>query len=77
MIFTLSFMLIVLISLSFIEFRVPHEVKSLVTVAPPLPQEIKNFVAESHKAQRKKPSRTKKEPTLSSKEKEIMRKLNL
>lgn len=60
MIFTLSFMLIVLISLSFIEFRVPHEVKSLVTVAPPLPQEIKNFVAESHKAQRKKPSRTKK-----------------
>jgi hypothetical protein len=60
MIFTLSFMLIVLISLSFIEFRVPHEVKSLVTVAPPLPQEIKNFVAESHKAQSKKPSRTKK-----------------
>jgi hypothetical protein len=60
MIFTLSFMLIVLISLSFIEFRVPHEVKSLVTVAPPLPQEIKNFVAESHKAQSKKHSRTKK-----------------
>ena len=59
MIFTLSFMLIVLICLSFIEFRVPLEVKSLVTVAPPLPQEIKDFVAESHKAQSKKPSRSK------------------
>ena len=60
LVFTLSFMLIVLICLSFIEFRVPHEVKSLVTVAPPLPQEIKDFVAESHKAQSKKPSRSKK-----------------
>ena len=49
-------MLIVLICLSFIQFRIPHEVKSLVSVAPPLPQEIKNFVAESHKAQSKNPS---------------------
>jgi len=53
-------MLIVLVCLSFIKFSVPIEVKSLVTVAPPLPQEIKNFVAESHKAQSKKPSRSKK-----------------
>ena len=60
MVFTLSFMLIVLICLSFIKFSVPIEVKSLVTVAPPLPQEIKNFVAESHKAQSKKPSKAKK-----------------
>ena len=60
MVFTLSFMLIVLICLSFIKFSVPIEVKSLVTVAPPLPQEIKNFVAESHKAQSKKPSKSKK-----------------
>ena len=60
MVFTLSFMLIVLICLSFIKFSVPSEVKSLVTVAPPLPQEIKNFVAESHKAQSKKPSKSKK-----------------
>ena len=60
MVFTLSFMLIVLICLSFIKFSVPIEVKSLVTVAPPLPQEIKNFVAESHKAQSKKPSKSNK-----------------
>lgn len=60
MVFTLSFMLIVLICLSFIKFSIPIEVKSLVTVAPPLPQEIKNFVAESHKAQSKKPSKAKK-----------------
>jgi hypothetical protein len=60
MVFTLSFMLIVLICLSFIKFSVPIEVKSLVTVAPPLPPEIKNFVAESHKAQSKKPSKSKK-----------------
>ncbi len=59
MVFTLSFMIIVLVSLSFIKFSVPIEVKSSVTVAPPLPQEIKNFVAESHKAQSKKPSKSK------------------
>ena len=46
-------MLIVLICLSFIEFRVPHEVKSLVTVAPPLPQEIKDFVAEADRLAQK------------------------
>jgi len=60
--FSLFFMLVVVISLSFIEFEIPAQEmnKSTVKVPPPLPQEIKDFVTESHKAQSKKPSNSKK-----------------
>jgi len=60
--FSLFFMLVVVISLSFIEFDIPAQEmnKSTVKVPPPLPQEIKDFVTESHKAQSKKPSNSKK-----------------
>jgi len=61
--FSLFFMFVVVISLSFIEFEIPAKTNnstSRVKVPPPLPQEIKDFVTESHKAQSKKPSNSKK-----------------
>ena len=60
--FSLFFMFVVVVSLSFIEFEIPaqDQRKSTVKVPPPLPQEIKDFVTESHKAQSKKPSTSKK-----------------
>lgn len=60
--FSLFFMFVVVVSLSFIEFEIPAKTNnstSRVKVPPPLPKEIKDFVTESHKAQSKNPSTSK------------------
>ena len=50
LIYTLLFMLAVIISLSFVKFSVLQITPPTVTVEPPLPEEIEEFVIQQDKA---------------------------